>query len=461
MSGLGTSAHVDGGVLPAHFRPPEVPRRAGRRVALLARYPDRDPAMPQFIPNLGVYMVEAALRASALPDLEVKLWDMTGGDVERVAAEVIAFDPDVVGCSVFLWSFAFLLDVAAAVKEDDPSRLIVFGGPSARPVMLDHEPHRQKSGVVDLLVINEGEDTFREVVDLTDRSPAALMNIAGVALRREGAWRESSVRPLGDLNLLASPYEMNLLPGKGLGVLQTYRGCPFTCSFCEWGTMESPKRVRTVESLSAEFKAMDRLGLPGALLADAGLNLNSGAFHNLHRAAKETGFLEKRGLICEVYPAKVRREHLDFLAGVGAPYVGVGLQSFDNKVLANVERKYDEARFDETLGALREVSSVAVEIILGLPGDSPENFRSNFERARRLPCALRVYHCVVLPSALMVRSPPEHKLDYDPVTLKLRSCLGWPADALARETEFLTDQARKSGGRPGQYFWVFPPPGAI
>ena len=42
---------------------------------------------------------------------------------------------------------------------------------------------------------------------------------------------------------------------------------------------------------------------------------------------------------------------------------------------------------------LKSVSAVAVEIILGLPGDSPENFRRSFERARSLPCALRVYHC--------------------------------------------------------------------
>src|SRR5579863_1510980 len=72
---------------------PEATRRSGRRVALLARYPDRDPAMPQFIPNLGLYMVEAALRKSGLPDLEIKVWDIAGGDGNsaRVAAEVIAF----------------------------------------------------------------------------------------------------------------------------------------------------------------------------------------------------------------------------------------------------------------------------------------------------------------------------------------------------------------------------------
>jgi radical SAM superfamily enzyme YgiQ (UPF0313 family) len=457
MSGVIETFDRGGRPSPA-FQRPEVPRRSGRRVALLARYPDRDPAMPQFIPNLGLYMVEAALRASALPDLEVKVWDITGASADRIAAEVIAFDPDVVGCSTYLWSFGFFLDVAVAVKADDPDRLIVFGGPSARPVMLDHEPYRQKSAAVDLLVINEGENTFREIVDLTDRSPGALMKIPGVALHREGEWHETPSRPLGDLNLLASPYEMNLIPGGGLGILQTYRGCPFTCSFCEWGTMESPKRVRTTDSLSTEFAAMERIGLGGALLADAGLNLNQAAFSNLQSAARETGFLAERGLICEIYPAKVRQEHLDFLADVGSAHVGVGLQSFDNKVLANVDRRYDEARFDETLQKIREVAHVAVEIILGLPGDAPENFRRNFERARRLPCALRVYHCVVLPSALMVRSPPEHRIDYDSISLKMNSCLGWPAAALAQEAAFLTDQAARADGRAGEYFWVFPPP---
>ena len=217
--------------------------RRGRRVALLARYPQHDPAMPQRIPNLGLRMVEATLRASRLAGLEVKVWDLepAGPDASAVAAEIIAFDPDVVGFSVFLWSFPFCLEVAATVKADDPGRLIVFGGPSARPVMLDHMPHRTRAGAVDLLVINEGEDSFREIVSLSDRSVAELLRLPGVSVHVDGSWRETATRPLGDLNLLASPYEMALIPPGGLGILQTYRGCPFTCSFCEWGTLESPR----------------------------------------------------------------------------------------------------------------------------------------------------------------------------------------------------------------------------
>jgi radical SAM superfamily enzyme YgiQ (UPF0313 family) len=434
--------------------------RTGRRVALLARYPDHDPAMPQRIPNLGLRMVEATLRAARLPGLQVRVWDLepAGLDAESVAREVAAFDPDVVGCSVYLWSFPFFLRVVELLKFDDPERLVVFGGPSARPVMLDMPPHDVCARAVDLLVINEGEETFRDVVALSDRSIAELTKLPGVAFRRDGRWHETAARPLGDLNLLPSPYDMRLVPPGGLGIMQTYRGCPFTCSFCEWGTLESPKRVRDVNSIATEFNSMARLGLGAALLADAGLNLNNGAFQNLRAAAENTGFLSGRGLICEVYPATVRPDHLAFLRAVGNPYVGVGLQSFDTAVLAGVERKYDEARFEKTLQSLTEVAHVAVEVIMGLPGDNPESFRRNYERARKLPCALRVYHCVVLPSALMVRSPPAHALDYDPVSLKMRSCLGWSRSALAGEADFLTQETARCGGQAGEFFWIFPPP---
>ncbi|GEO98833.1 B12-binding domain-containing radical SAM protein [Methylobacterium haplocladii] len=432
--------------------------RSGRRVALVAQYPERDPAMPSFVPNLGLRMVEASVRAAGFPDLACRVWDLDEAGPAAVAREIVAFDPDIVGFSAYLWSLPFLCRVADLIKQDDPRRLIVFGGPSARPVMFAHPPFFGFRDVIDVLVINEGEETFRDIVALDARTPDALGTLRGVAVKDGPGWRETAARPLADLDSLASPYALDLVQHGGLGVLQTYRGCPFTCAFCEWGVMESPKRVRAVEHLEREFGAIARHGVYAALLVDAGLNLNRNAFLNLRRAADESGFFERHGLICEVYPAAVRQEHLDFLKSVSNAYVGIGLQSFDNAVLAHVDRTYDERRFDETFARLDEVASLAVEIILGLPGDSPEAFRRNFERARQLPCALRVYHCVVLPSGLMVRSPPEHRLDYDPVSLKMTSCTGWSEAALQTECRFLTRQAAMNGGRTGEFFWTFPPP---
>ncbi|HEX9698457.1 MAG TPA: radical SAM protein [Acidobacteriota bacterium] len=434
-------------------------RRGGRRVALLACYPLRDAAMPpQFISNHGMRMVEASLRASGLEGLELKAWDLLHMSLDSLLAELLDFDPDVVGFSTYLWSFPFFVEVARRLKADDRRRTVVFGGPSARPSMLSLEPFAGAREWIDALAINEGEDTFVAIVEQRDRSRAALANVAGLALPAAGGWTETRPRALSDLNQLPSPYQLGLVPAGGIGVLQTYRGCPFTCSFCEWGTLESPKRAWNVDALVDELDAMARNGVSGTLLVDAGLNLNHHAFRNLRMAAEQSGFYRDRYLICEIYPAKVTDEHIAFLESIGRPLVGMGLQSFDHDVLSHVERTYDEARFARTLEEIMSVATVAVEIILGLPGDNPATFRKTFERARSLPVALRVYHCVVLPSALMVRAPKSDRLDFDPVSLKMRSCLGWSRQELQKEVDFVTERAERERGDTGDYFWVFSAP---
>lgn len=432
-----------------------VHRRCGRRVVLVAMYPQRDPAMPEVISNHGMRMVEAMLRTSDLPGLDLTVFDLHDAHADDLTEAVADCRPDIVMFSCYLWSFPLFADVAVRLRSRDPECLLVFGGPSARPAMLDLLPFHAARTAVDVLVVSEGEYPARDLVHAADRTPGGLTEIRGIAWYDGTSWQETAARSPGDLNELPSPYVEGLVPGGGLAVLQTYRGCPYTCSFCEWGVLESPRRVRSAEHIAEEFRAMERIDVTGALLVDAGLNLNSRAFTELSRAVQETGFLRDRKFICELYPAALNKEHLSFLAGIGDPHVGIGLQSFDSNVLAEVERSFDEQKFDENVAQLVSVSRVAIEMIMGLPGDSPEKFRAGFERARSFPCALRVYHCCVLPSALMVRSPPEHRLSFDPVSLRMQSCLGWSREDIERECEFLNQQAGRLGGAVGEYFWVF------
>lgn len=414
--------------------------------------------MPERISNHGLRMVEATLRASALPELEVTVFDLVDALADELVEEIIAVDPDVVGFSAYLWSLPTFEQVARKLHKQDPSRTIVFGGPSARSAMFNQTPFHQLRQITDILVTGEGEHAFLEIVASSDRSFEQWKRIPGLSLWNGTTWLDTLTRPLGDLNELASPYTMKIVPHGGLAVLQTYRGCPFTCAYCEWGTMESPKRVRTHEHLIQELSALQVNNPLGALMVDAGLNLNERAFHELAKAAEVTGYFKDKRLICEVYPAKIQRHHMDFMSNVGEPLIGVGLQSFDKKALTTMERTLEEEKFDSHVEQMNAIAHVAIEIIMGLPGDTPETFRETFWRARSYPCTLRVYHCVVLPSALMVRSPPEHLLNYDPCTLKMNSCLGWTAEAIQRECQFLSLMVEEAGGAQGEFLWVFPPP---
>lgn len=432
-------------------------KRAGRRVAFLAWYPPADPALPPTIPNLGLYMVAAALKAADLEGAEFRIWDERERSAEQVAQEVVAYDPDIVAGSAYLWSLPKVLDVIAAAAADDPSRTMALGGPSARVNMLSHAPFAEKAQTVDVLFEGEGEGSFPRFVADVQRRPESWARIPGLRVRAADGWLPTGPAASAVMDDLASPYRAGLIPPGGIGIMETYRGCPFSCSFCEWGVMDAPKNVRGPGNIVQEIEAMERSDVKAVLLADAGLNLNKSAFESLRQAAEQSASLRRQALICEVYPTAVRRTHLDFLGKLGAAHIGIGLQSFDEAVRGEVERKQDDERLPDLLSALRSVAKVCVEIIMGLPGDTPEGFLRSFERARRLGVALRVYHCVVLPSALMARSPAEHQLDYDPVTLKMRSCLGWPKGTLAAMRRRMDDEARAASGHPGEFFWVFPP----
>jgi radical SAM superfamily enzyme YgiQ (UPF0313 family) len=191
-------------------------------------------------------------------------------------------------------------------------------------------------------------------------------------------------------------------------------------------------------------------------LLDAGLNLNAKGFRNLLAAESRVGFLKSALFWAEIYPTLVREEHLDFLSRVGTSYLGVGLQSLDPNVLKLHDRPFDRSRFEKALPQLAGAAQTELQIIFGLPGDTPEGFRRTLQYARSFPVAVRAYHCLVLPDALMTRGRPGWNMKFDPENLAMISCLGWGVDDIQAMRAELNLEAQTSGGKAGKYWWSFP-----
>lgn len=406
--------------------------------------------------NYAVRRIWAALIAS-VPDVEVELIEGSGADVDDFCARLEAFDPDVIGASAYTWSFPSFVRVAEQHKARRPEATIVFGGPSARPAMFALPPYFGRRFAVDALVLGEGERTFASVVELARRDAASLASIPGLALPSADGFRTTGPAPLVErLDDLPSPYALDLVTGPVSAHLETFRGCPLSCTFCQWGEADG-NRWFSREYLVRELLHMKRLGLRQALLVDAGLNLHSRAFKALAAAERETRVLREIGLHFEIYPSRITDQELQFLQEIKLHGIGVGLQSYDKEVLRRLERPFDEGRFESAVRTLAGLGGdVIVEIILGLPGDTPESFFRTLDRARRLPCDVRVYHCLVLPDALMTRAPSWADLRYDPGSLKMLSCAGWSEAALARATEKLTRLTEEAEGWNHGLFWFFP-----
>ena len=415
-----------------------------------------EPRTETFAPfSAGAWRVYAALVEPPLADCQVRLFDFDGADAAAISAELIAFEPDLVGGSAYVWSLPLLLVVAADLKRTRPATAIVLGGPSARPAMLDHPHFAPWRWAIDALVVSEGETPTRALAQADGIDAWGF--IAGVVVRHGDGWRSPAVAELPALDSLPSPYQLGIAPRGRSGSLETFRGCPLACSFCEWGVWSQANRVFSVQYLAAELQAYLDLGAIGAFVVDAGLNLNRRALHNLIQAEEQVGFFARHPLAAEIYCAQLRDEDFAFLERIRCGRLGVGLQSADPQVLRSLQRPHDQQKFETNLRRLSDIADADVELIVGLPGDTFEGFKRSLHYAVALPCVrVHVYHCLVLPDGLMTRAAAGADCDFDPVTLRMRSCATWPANELAKAVQWLTDCALSVGGDVSVDYWSFP-----
>jgi hypothetical protein len=294
-------------------------------------------------------------------------------------------------------------------------------------------------------VLGEGELVIREIASAPD--VASLEHIPGLAIVRGGAWQTTGARaPMENLDALPSPFQLGMTPSGVTGHLELFRGCPLSCMFCQWGAGERNGSFRSEEFLVRELEAFRAAKVTGVYNVDAGLNLHARAFKNLLHANEKVKLLEDMDFACELYPSYVSDQQIELLQRIAHPIVGVGLQTYNPKALAAMERPFDPNRFEKNVARLAEVADTSVELIVGLPGDDPKSFLESFRRALELPCNLRVYRCLVLPDALLTRGRPDFALEFDPITLQMQACLGWSASELQETMEKLTEACIERSG---------------
>jgi radical SAM superfamily enzyme YgiQ (UPF0313 family) len=340
-------------------------------------------------------------------------------------------------------SFPTFVALAQRWRSERPDGWVVFGGPSAREEMFELAPYQDAHAAIDVLCVAEGEAVIGPLVRAwPDR--ARLRALPGMAAWDGRRWVRNA--PLGRLSMddVASPYQLGLLPPGTTGQLETYRGCPMQCSFCQWGVLP-PGGAASKEYLVAELGAMKAMGSDALFIVDAGLNLNTPAFRNLFAAEQEVGFVRNRELVVEVYPTRLTDDHLELL-GSARSTIGVGLQTIDAATLKDIKRPFKGRKpFEVAIDKLAEVAMTTVEVIVGLPEETPELFWQTFDYAMSLPVSVRVFQSLLLPDAGL-RSAAARGIDLCPHSLRMKSAPNWPADVYRDTLRELHDRACDAGG---------------
>lgn len=316
---------------------------------------------------------------------------------ETIAAAILAESCGLVGFSTYIWNARLVRRVVSLLAQERPDLPILLGGPQ---VVKGTERWR---GVAPNLLIADGEGEPL-LVDLAERilGGGQLADAAGVSGFWEGAPLPPSAHvPVADLDLIPSPFLMGLFaPGLYTqAILETNRGCPFSCSFCFWGL--GSKRVRRFsdERIREELKWIFQENILSVFVADA----NFGMYPRDEEIATAlAGNRKQRGtpLIVSFNTMKNRPERMIRISQIVdeaglATTQSMAIQSMDDATLRLSGReKIRTSAYIEVLGQLnREGLTTYVELIWPLPGETLASFAAGLDAL----CAIGAQSFVVYP----------------------------------------------------------------
>ena len=338
---------------------------------------------------------------------------------------------DVFGISCYLWNWDLQLEMARRVKEKNPNCLVVAGGP--HPDWRDSK-FFEKFPQIDIVVKNEGEIPFHLILKERLKPQPNYKIISSLILpSNERAcvhtgeaykihdWDIQSVWNTDEMRSIAERYY-----GKATlaAAWETNRGCPYQCSFCDWGSATYSKIRHLPESrLAEDLKFFGENKVNKIFIADS----NFGMFErDLSLADQVVKCKKDYGFPTLVYwaPAKNKAESIaeiakSFLDSGLDDSVVIALQSTQENTVVEMGRGAHSLKTHQKLSKMvDELGAPKIaQILLGSPGESFEEFQDSLHGTIEMNFhqSIFVMNYTILPNAPITR--PEQTQKYEIKTI--------------------------------------------
>jgi radical SAM superfamily enzyme YgiQ (UPF0313 family) len=376
--------------------------------------------------------------------------------VERLVRTV---EPDVVGLSVMTFQRRTALGVIALVRRLRPGVRVVVGGydPSLAP-----EAYTEPAAGVDFIVRGEGELTFRDLTRALEHG-TGLDTIAGLSFRDGTSFTHNADRGVtglesGDIRLpdrAARVLAGYTMVGRQVDVVETSRGCTFSCSFCSIIAMRGRNfHTFTFDRVIADIRQARDHGARCIFLVDDNITLNVRRFEALCQAIVDAGLNDLDYLVQAMTSAIAN--HGETLAPLmrraGMRYVFLGIENVLDEDLEFLDAEAKNRRRDGRNAAVRAIEwlhrngmYVVGGLIVGNPSDTRASIEANLDFARRHVDYPYIQHPTPYPGTPMAKEFRERGLivndrleDYDGTTAVVRT-----EHLAAEEIEFLRWRAER------------------
>lgn len=299
---------------------------------------------------------------------------------------------DIVGFSIYVWNHEISLEIARRLKALNPDVVTVFGGPHVPDLP---EAWLRRYGFVDVAVHNEGEQTFLDILNAYPNVKASP--IAGVSyIDCNSAYVRTVARErIKNLDEVPSPFLAGtfdkLMDTNSdevwIGLWETNRGCPFRCTFCDWGSATAAKVTKFgMDRLYAEVDWFAAKKIEYIFCCDANFGMQKRDLEIAEYVARvkiATGY--PMALSVQNTKNATERAYLTqkMLSDAGLNKgVALSMQSVDIRTLEAVKRDnistetYSELQRRFTLDGVETYS----DLILGLPGETYASFVAGISR---------------------------------------------------------------------------------
>ena len=323
-------------------------------------------------------------------------------------------EPSVVGFSCYVWNYEYNKKIASMLKERYPECKIIFGGHHVR----DGHEQLEKYDFIDVLIHGEGEEAFRDVL-LCFAGEKELCDVKNISYRNGTECVDTPKAPF----LLCdypSPYLEGVFDSiiadnpqyEFIALLETNRGCPYSCAYCDWGCLSSKLRLFPMERIQKEIDWF----CDNRIVGVGGTDSNFGI---IERDEEITDMLVearmKRG-----YPKKFQTSYAknsnDRVFRIGKKFedsgmskgVTISYQTMSPIAAENVLRKNIPIEtFSQLMNKYNECGiPTYTELILGLPGETVGSLKSGVDELLRAGqhYSLYVHNCELLPCSTMADS---------------------------------------------------------
>jgi radical SAM superfamily enzyme YgiQ (UPF0313 family) len=346
-------------------------------------------------PPIGIMSLSSVLKRAGH---EVVLFDQanpaTPNDV--ILKEILRQKPGLVGLSFLsTTSYPYAKILARQIRAADSGVRIAFGGVFAS---LNAQLVKMQVPEVDFVCRGDGEQLLLDLLERLD-DPAT---VTGVTWQKDGRVQHNPNRIL-ERNLDQWPFpdreslDLDFVESMPLDVpavlslerfttMQTSRGCPWPCVFCDIPIFNEGKwRSRSAGHVVEEFKQLQRDGYGAVYFVDDHFLLQPRRIEAICQGIVENGIRIQWG--CEGRVDSVCMQLFPAMAKAHCRTLMFGIESGSQKILDRLKKEQTLAEIET---AVRTAKRAGIEIVhgffvVGNPDETEEDMRRSFRFASKLP----------------------------------------------------------------------------